>query len=482
MSVLQNINGSLYRMDASDLVQLAAVDTEGILGGTPGATTNGQTLVDQLAADDVQAQTDIGQIETDLSDFEDDVDDTLHEYHVVPSKNLCPFHSQTISGIPFVADSDGYLTCSVSDTRPWTYSSANEKITLKAGTYKVRIFEKTARTSGYIGFTIHASDDTVIMENITTDLFETLLTQDGSFTLAVDTAVGIEIKVGNGAYAVEIVKSDDNTIPYEPYWVCMRDGMFPRSEQAVLAAKNRLRNDAVTQTINTVVFTVNSDKSITINGTNSSSSASAEFVIHDGSINEISSGDIFNGAIGGESGVSGMVIMYLASGYISQQDCYNNNVVLNIPSTATRYRVLAFVAKGKTVTNLVYKPMIRLASDPDDTYVPYAMTNRELTDAIRYTIANFPTTTGSSYYLHKVGRLGILTMVMVLSGVTADAWTLVGTIASGARPITAYFFACYAADTNNVVQGLLETDGSIKIKAHTGGSLNIRASVAYVIA
>lgn len=111
MSVYQNINGTLYRMDASDLVQLAAVDTEGILGGAPGATTNGQTLVDQLAADDVQAQTDIGQIKTDLSDLDDEKLDIADE-QVLGAWNLAKItvSTQTINGATFTVNADKSIT------------------------------------------------------------------------------------------------------------------------------------------------------------------------------------------------------------------------------------------------------------------------------------------------------------------------------------------------------------------------------------
>lgn len=40
------------------------------------------------------------------------------------------------------------------------------------------------------------------------------------------------------------------------------------------------------------------------------------------------------------------------------------------------------IANGTTVTNLEFKPMLRLASDIDDTYQPYAKTNKELTDEV----------------------------------------------------------------------------------------------------
>ena len=40
------------------------------------------------------------------------------------------------------------------------------------------------------------------------------------------------------------------------------------------------------------------------------------------------------------------------------------------------------VFDGYTANNLTFKPMLRLASDTDNTYEPYAMTNKQLTDQI----------------------------------------------------------------------------------------------------
>lgn len=138
-----------------------------------------------------------------------------------------------------------------------------------------------------------------------------------------------------------------------------------------------------------------------------------------------------------------------------------------------------------TANNVVVKPMIRFASDTDTSHALYAKTNRELTEdvnPVRCTVANFPTTTGSSYYLHKLGKLGVLVMVAALSNITADTWTLIGTIEEKARPANAYFFPCVVAGTNNALQGLIETDGSVKISSHTGGTINVRGSITYIIA
>ena len=64
---------------------------------------------------------------------------------------------------------------------------------------------------------------------------------------------------------------------------------------------------------------------------------------------------------------------------------------------------------GVTVNNLTVYPMVRLASDTDNTYVPYAMTNKELTDASVTVVALNSTyvNTGTMWYA-KRGKQVIL--------------------------------------------------------------------------
>lgn len=47
-------------------------------------------------------------------------------------------------------------------------------------------------------------------------------------------------------------------------------------------------------------------------------------------------------------------------------------------------RVTLNIYGGNTFDNMVFLPMLRLATDPDSTYAPYAMTNKQLTDALAY--------------------------------------------------------------------------------------------------
>ena len=62
--------------------------------------------------------------------------------------------------------------------------------------------------------------------------------------------------------------------------------------------------------------------------------------------------------------------------------------------------VSCVVASGKTANNDVFYPMLRLASDPDDTYVPYVMTNKELTEKVApfdFAVLNLTSTSLASF-------------------------------------------------------------------------------------
>lgn len=148
---------------------------------------------------------------------------------------------------------------------------------------------------------------------------------------------------------------------------------------AALGAKNLLKVTSATQTINGVTFTVNNDQTITVNGTNTSTST-ALFVIED---IPLQSGIAYT-LSGCPSGGS------TASYYIGSLDTTNwqefttdtgngNTATLNEPKTI-RFRI--GIRSGVTVNNLVFKPMLRLAEITDSTYVPYAPTNRELYEMI----------------------------------------------------------------------------------------------------
>ena len=157
----------------------------------------------------------------------------------------------------------------------------------------------------------------------------------------------------------------------------------------MLGAKNLLQNTATSQTINGVTFTVNADGSVTANGT-----ATADIRLR---INPATDTVSYNVAIPIDKG------SYILSGGTSNIQLRLNGFTdssasnggwarspadslkrdkFSITTDTARYNVFAYIASGTTISNEIIYPMLRLASDPDDTYQPYAMTNRELTEKV----------------------------------------------------------------------------------------------------
>lgn len=139
--------------------------------------------------------------------------------------------------------------------------------------------------------------------------------------------------------------------------------------------KNLLKNNAVTQTVNGVTFTVNDDKSVTLNGT---STAQADFYLRGawGSTSEILQKNKYIASIGvSQSSTFNGVVMH----------CINNTTTIgspscNYPSLAVNSAITAVyinVSKGYTFSNYKLYPMIRDADILDDTYEPYQPSVRE---------------------------------------------------------------------------------------------------------
>jgi hypothetical protein len=96
------------------------------------------------------------------------------------------------------------------------------------------------------------------------------------------------------------------------------------------------------------------------------------------------------------------------------------------------------VGNGTTVNNVDVYPMLRLASDPDDTHVPFAMTNRELTEnCIKITLDNSIVSstlgtysTGNTKIVKYGNQLQFKIIINLASGssVTANTWTTLFTV------------------------------------------------------
>ena len=141
----------------------------------------------------------------------------------------------------------------------------------------------------------------------------------------------------------------------------------------VLGAKNILPNNAVSQTITDVQLTVNNDGSVTATGTSSGAwnLRLAKFVLKKGTY-------ILSGR--GNANIFTQIVNNTESTNIASTENATEKQFTIDNDTEVIGRI--FWHNGVTFDNVTMYPMLRLASDPDNTYAPYAMTNKQITDIV----------------------------------------------------------------------------------------------------
>lgn len=145
-------------------------------------------------------------------------------------------------------------------------------------------------------------------------------------------------------------------------------------------SKNLLKIAATTQTINGVTFTVNSDDTITINGT---ATAAATFTLATASqINSFLPLGTYklSGCTGGSTTTYDM--RFYHPGDSSTVLNHNGDTQFTRDAIKTDSNISILVRSGQVMDNVVINPMIRDAAIEDDSYQPYAPTNRELYEMI----------------------------------------------------------------------------------------------------
>ena len=200
----------------------------------------------------------------------------------------------------------------------------------------------------------------------------------------------------------------------------------------VLGAKNLLPNEGTSQTYRGITFTFLTDGSIVATGT-ADSANNAELKFADLSGREIASRNKTYILTGCPSGGNGKYNINIAihrrsSGvFIREIDDVGNGAEFTLGNDEVIKSAFVKIGKGETVNNLVFAPMIRPASVADDTYVPYAKTNMELT--VRSALVPDGTSTASliaedisSAYNYTPTKNGVLTLVFV-SGTSQQTCT-----------------------------------------------------------
>ena len=141
------------------------------------------------------------------------------------------------------------------------------------------------------------------------------------------------------------------------------------SQQATRSGKNLLDNTATTKISNGITFTVNSDKTVNVNGTNDTS-ANSSLVINRYALSPGTY--ILNGCpSGGASNTYRLAIQETGSySILGSIDIGNGSGEFTIDTT-TNVQIAIFIQKGLTINNLLFKPMLREATIADDTYEQY---------------------------------------------------------------------------------------------------------------
>lgn len=187
---------------------------------------------------------------------------------------------------------------------------------------------------------------------------------------------GITSKVSSVEQSVESITKIEGTAEgkniyiddasAEPLIDIMLEG---ESQQATRSGKNLLDNTATTKISNGITFTVNSDGTVLVDGTNDTS-ANSSLVINR---YDLSPGTyILNGCpSGGASNTYRLVIQETGSySILGSIDIGNGSREFTIDTT-TSVQIAIFIQKGLTINNLLFKPMLREATIADDTYEQY---------------------------------------------------------------------------------------------------------------
>lgn len=304
-------------------------------------------------------------------------------------KNLLPINlslgSETARGITWNVNSDKTIT-----VQPGTASSTLwvglvdrdlnvYNLSLKAGTYKL---SSSQTMPSKMQISVRKYND-VFLCNLGNG--DNLMEKE--FILEQDTNVFVGIRFGEGLVLNNtmiikpmIRKADIADPTYEPYHESV-ETMFEEEIHGV----NLLKNEASTRTNNGVTFTVNSDGSITANGTATADAtcfiqgsgwnynATVENFLEQGETYILSDG--VNSYTGNKNVPNIRMYGYTSAGaaWNYEEITPNTNKTFTVDANmkACHISVYIRVPSGMTVNNVVFKPMLRKADIEDSAYRPY---------------------------------------------------------------------------------------------------------------
>lgn len=167
---------------------------------------------------------------------------------------------------------------------------------------------------------------------------------------------------------------------------------FPRSEQAVLGAKNINGTKYVSQTSASVVWTANDDGSITaVSGTATDNNSDIGVGVNDTFVAPFTAQVKILGGLTGEiylfpydhtDGARPYKDATKTTRLTSSDNQWGDTPLEFYMIEGHKYVIAGRVVINTTVNNDTMYPRLLLATDTDPTYAPFVMTNRELTEQL----------------------------------------------------------------------------------------------------
>ena len=378
------------------------------------AATNAQAALDEIkAATDKALDVNLyGSMSGSVVAANDSADNELIEVtaygksvqNTYSGKNLLEIQAETptttTSGITFTINENKSISVSGASTERATRQLGSFE--LKAGSY---ILSQGYISKGNSVCIFLAYKD----ENGTVKYIDLFTNTEGviGFTLTTDTTVTASVDVRNANMTISNVtlypmlrKASITDATYEPFvgGEVSPNPSFPQSITSVAddkslvvksVGKNLLENTATTQTINGITFTVNSNGSVTANGTATAVAQmslgkvtieNTDVILSDGGVRGSSA---FSFVHGYKNGVATYTVASTSNGECKFTNNYDELL----------YGI--YIKEGQTLNNVVFYPMIRDASVEDDTYEPYISTEvaLTLTDSLR----GIPVESGGNY-------------------------------------------------------------------------------------
>ena len=234
---------------------------------------------------------------------------------------------------------------------------------------------------------------------------------------------------------------------------------------------NKLPNTGTTDTKNGVTATYASDGKVTLNASSASTNISDFPISPTGKPFYLKEGTYV--LSGGASADARLYIRTVASASAIAIDSGNGaEFTVTSEMASGGFAVYLNVASGKTFDNVVISPMI---ADADYTggYVPYAMTNRELTELATVGDLTSQVTLTENCFSCSLLRQGNICHVNVAAKSGVNGFTSIATLPANLKPKYNTPMSCFAvagADSSKIADAVLNTNGLISIRTTSATS------------